>query len=694
MDAWLGGTARIAAAVAGLAVAICASAAGARPIELSDYLRFQTASGPQISPDGSRIVYNRSHLDGQTDGYKSDVWIMDRNGAHDRFLLDGSGLKWSPTGDRIAYTAADGEHGSQVFVRWMEGPGAALPITHGSLSPSGLAWSPGGDRIAFFGTVDAPPSGFTITPPADLAGIKWNEAPKVVDTLNYRDIEGGIERKQTQIFVVSASGFVPQQITRGDCSVGARFSGIPFFGGPLQWTPDGQRIVFDGYCAKDDFASSQRSDIQIVDVATGAATTLTHTPGFWDSPKVSPDGQWIAFEGYRDLAASFPEVEIHLMRIDGSDDRVLLKDTPDRIYTMFWAPDGRGLYWGTKEKGASNVHYLDLAGHDRLVTRGPQVVGVANIARDGTAVGSRRTPTSNGDIVLVDLKTGRLTPLTDVNAELLKTVSMASTEEIWFKSADGTPVQGWLIKPAGFDPARKYPLILNIHGGPHDMTTGVGLDFRYQEFAAKGYVVLISNPRGSTGYGAKFANATANAFPGDKDYQDLMAGVDATIARGFIDPKRLYVMGCSGGGALTAWIVGHTDRFAAAAVMCPVIDQISMAGTTDVTTYGYIQFRAPFWEDPKPWLEHSPLMYVGAVKTPTLLVTGDHDYRTPFSQSEEFYKALKVHGVDTRLIIVPGETHLPWSGRPSDFFRVQLFLEKWFAEHPGPTPAAAAPENP
>lgn len=207
---------------------------------------------------------------------------------------------------------------------------------------------------------------------------------------------------------------------------------------------------------------------------------------------------------------------------------------------------------------------------------------------------------------------------------------------------------------------------------------GEGFDFRYQEFAARGYLVLWSNPRGSTGYGHAFANAIDGAFPGDKDFSDLMAVVDEATRRGVTDPSRLYVMGCSGGGALTEWVIAHTNRFAAATVMCPVSDWISLAGTSDAAAWAQTRFRKPFWENPAPWLEHSPIMHVGDVHTPTLVMIGDDDYRTPRGQAEEYYAALKVRDVPTKLIIVKGESHQPWHAAVSNLFRTQLYIEKWF----------------
>jgi dipeptidyl aminopeptidase/acylaminoacyl peptidase len=253
-------------------------------------------------------------------------------------------------------------------------------------------------------------------------------------------------------------------------------------------------------------------------------------------------------------------------------------------------------------------------------------------------------------------------------------------EELWYTSKDGTRIQGWLVQPPGFDPQQKYPLILHIHGGPHSMY-GVGFNFSFQDFAARGYLVLYTNPRGSTGYGTAFGNAIHAAYP-SVDYDDLMAGVDAVEARGIVDTARLYVTGVSGGGVLSSWIIGHTNRFAASAVRAPVINWISFAGNTDITAWGYARFDQPYWEDPHKWLQHSPLMYVKNVRTPTLLMTGELDLRTPIGQAEEYYQALKTLGVPTALLRFHEEYHGTGS-KPANFLRTQEYIASWFDKYPG-----------
>jgi dipeptidyl aminopeptidase/acylaminoacyl peptidase len=307
---------------------------------------------------------------------------------------------------------------------------------------------------------------------------------------------------------------------------------------------------------------------------------------------------------------------------------------------------------------------------------------LVDVGANGLMVGTRSTPTKSNDVVAFALpKTtapvSAFTQLTSVNDDVLGGKTLAETEEIWYTSKDGLRIQGWIVKPPGFDKTKKYPLMLEIHGGPQSMYN-VGFSFARQDNAANGYVILYTNPRGSTGYGTKFTNEIKNAYPG-KDYDDLMTGVDSVINRGYIDSKNMFVFGCSGGGVLTAWIVGHTDRFAAASSNCPVINWLSFVGETDGPGW-YRNFEKPFWEDPSEHLRRSPIMYVGNVKTPTMLMTGVLDLRTPMPQTEEFYTALKLRGVPTAMVRFNNEFH-GTSSTPSNFLRTQLFMRSWFDKY-------------
>jgi dipeptidyl aminopeptidase/acylaminoacyl peptidase len=304
------------------------------------------------------------------------------------------------------------------------------------------------------------------------------------------------------------------------------------------------------------------------------------------------------------------------------------------------------------------------------------------MARPGELVGTRSSFQAPDDVVKITMdRKGQatVTQLTAVNDDLLAGRKLATAEEVWYTSTGGAKVQGWIVKPPDFDPAKKYPLFLEIHGGPQGMYS-VGFDMMWQVFASAGYVVLYTNPRGSTGYGDAFVRSIEKAYPG-VDYDDLMAGVDTVIGRGYVDTKRLYVSGCSGGGVLSSWVIGHTKRFAAAAVRCPVTNWISMAGQTDVPYFAYSFFDKPFWDDPAAWLKQSSLSYVGNITTPTLLMTGILDLRTPMPQTEEFYAALQVRGVPTKLLRFENEWHGTESV-PSNWMRTMLYMMSWFKQYP------------
>jgi len=349
--------------------------------------------------------------------------------------------------------------------------------------------------------------------------------------------------------------------------------------------------------------------------------------------------------------------------------------------SVTWAADGTGLYFTAQDRGAQNLHFAAARGGTRQLTEGAHLIQLGSIGRNGLVAAIRTDLDEPPDVITLDVRTPRqINRLTRVNEDVLGggRIRLGQVEEIWYTSSGGARVQGWVVKPPSFDPTRRYPLIMEIHGGPHGMYN-VGFNYVFQNFAANGYVVLYTNPRGSTGYGSDFGNAIFRAYP-SVDYDDLMAGVDTVVGRGYIDTERMYVGGCSGGGVLSSWVIGHTNRFAAAAVRCPVINWMSMAGNTDIPLFTYNFFERPFWEDPQPWLRQSSLMYVGNVTTPTLLMTGEQDMRTPMAQTEEYFAALKMRGVPTVLLRFNNQYHGTGT-RPSNFMRTQLYMMSWYQRY-------------
>lgn len=633
-------------------------------ITLDLYLDWETVADPQVSPDGRQIVYTRRWVDKLNDRWESSLWIMNADGSRNRHLIDGSSPRWSPDGSRIAFLARGEPSGSQIFVRWMDDEGAVTQITRLTEAPSNITWSPDGRYIAF--TMLVPKrERWNIDLPARPRGARWTEDPIIETRLNFRrDRQGWLPQGHRHIFVVPADGGTPRQITSGDWDHGAP-----------SWTPDGRHILFSSLRVEDAEYRWRESDIYAVDVATGEIRQLTTRSGPDNDPVVSPDGRYVAYTGYDWTDDTFVESRLYVMGIDGSNPRSLTDDLDRSPSNVFWAPDGSGIYFTAASEGTQNLYFAPLRGPVRKVTDGYHMLAVTGASPNGLAVGTLTSPHEPGDVVAFELRApSRIRRLTAVNDDVLAGRKLGEVEEIWYTSFDGLRIQGWIVKPPDFDPSKKYPMMLSIHGGPHSMYN-VGFNFGWQEHAANGYVVLYTNPRGSSGYGSAFGNAIKRAYPG-RDYDDLMIGVDSLIARGYIDERNLFVYGCSGGGVLTAWIVGHTDRFAAASANCPVTNWLSFVGTTDGAGW-YRNFDKLPWEDPSEHLRRSPLMYVGNVKTPTMLMTGENDLRTPISQTEEFYMALKMRQVPTAMIRFRDEWHGTTS-RPSNFMRTQLYLRSWF----------------
>jgi dipeptidyl aminopeptidase/acylaminoacyl peptidase len=374
------------------------------------------------------------------------------------------------------------------------------------------------------------------------------------------------------------------------------------------------------------------------------------------------------------------------MDIDGKNKRRLaegLDRSPGGFGAggLIWAPDNSGVYFTAEDRGTENLWFASVkGGAAKQVTQGNHDLSVSSVSGNGIAAAVLTSPSEPGDVVTFSMKLGVPKKLTNVNGDLLEGRQLGEVEEIWYDSVGGKKIQGWLVKPPDFDPTKKYPLMLYIHGGPHSMY-GVGFNFEFQNHAAEGYLVLYTNPRGSTGYGQDFGNAIKNNYPG-QDYDDLINGVDAVIKKGCVDERNLFVCGGSGGGVLTSWIVGHTNRFAAAVVMKPVVNWYSFVGTTDGSSW-YYNFKSLPWEDPSEHLRRSPLTYVGNVKTPTMLLTGELDLRTPMEQTEQYYRALKMRKVDTVMVRINDEYHgfNATPRHPSNRLSQILYLRGWFEKY-------------
>ena len=658
-------------------------------LSLDLYLDLEEVQEPRLSPDAKQIVYTRRYVDKLNDKWESALWIMNADGGKQRFLVKGSAPRWSPDGTRLAYLAEGEPRGSQVFVRYMDAEGASTQITRVDKAPASLSWAPDGKQLAFLMLVPKADT-WSIKMPAAPRGAKWTEPPRIIERLNYRrDRVGFLEDGYRHVFLVPANGGTPRQLTSGDYDHGGGFGGDS----PLDWTPDGKEILVSGLRAEDADYQWRESEIYAVNVADKSVRQLTRRKGPDANPAISPDGKWVAYTGFDASEDTYTTSKLYLMGIDGSNPRRLAADLDRSPESTFWAPDKSGVYFTAEDHGSKNLYFAPVAGGPaKAVTQGTQILTLSDVSASGLAVGTVTSPKKPADVVAFSLAKPELRQLTNVNDDILQDVTLGDVEEINYSSVGETPIQGWIVKPPGFDPQKKYPLMLSIHGGPHSMY-GVAFNYAFQEHAAQGYVVLYTNPRGSTGYGSAFGNAINNAYP-SKDYDDLMKGVDVALAKGYVDEKNLFVYGCSGGGVLTAWTVGHTDRFAAASSNCPVINWVSFVGTTDGSSW-YRNFKKAPWEDLTEHWDRSPLKYVGNVKTPTMLMTGVNDLRTPISQTEEFYEALKFRKVPTAMVRFNDEFH-GTSSKPSNFIRTQLYLRRWFTKYSrgGTAPSVTSQPNP
>jgi len=653
--------------------------AGDHPATLQprDLFDLEWADGPALSPDARLVVYQRSGYDIMRDRRTRHLWQVNLDtGRHAPLTGNaaGGGATFSPDGTRLAWIAGqDGR--AQIMLRWLDS-GEQTALGWLPFAPSELTFSPDGKHIAFSMLVEADASARTALPKKP-EGAQWAPAATYIDRMVYRaDGAGYLRPGYRHIFVIPSEGGTPRQVSRGDFN----------YRTPV-WSRDGRALYVVSNQSPDWEYQPTESEIYRLDLASGKVSALTDRRGPDHSPALSPDGKQLAYVGHDDTGKGHQVTQLSVLDLASGQSRVLTAELDYPAAQPRWDRNGRGIFFSYERHGRGHLAWIPATG-GRIDTLSddmggtsigrPYTGGSFSVAGDHIAY-TRDSLYRPAELAIIQ-RGGKPRVLTDLNADVLNHKQLGEVEEFWFKSsADGLDVQAWLVKPPQYQKGQRYPLLLEIHGGPY-AAYGPRFAAETQLYASAGYAVLYVNPRGSTSYGQAFADHIHHNYP-SQDYDDLISAVDTVIAQGVADPEQLYVTGGSGGGVLTAWIIGHTDRFKAAVVAKPVIDWISFSLTADMAPY-FTQywFPAPPWEAFEHYWKYSPLAYVGNVTTPTLLITGENDYRTPIPESEQYYQALKLRKVDAAMLRIPGASH-GIGARPTETLHQVLGTLDWFKRY-------------
>jgi dipeptidyl aminopeptidase/acylaminoacyl peptidase len=651
-----------------------------QPFSRMDVFDLEWVEHPRVSPDGDHVVYERRGTDVMEDRRTSHLWIVGADGSgHEKLTTreaDASNPRWSPGGSKIAFTSSSEAHGTEIYLHWVES-GRTARLTQLENAPSGLSWSPDGNHIAFSAHVSEPEPQL-VSPPDAPEGADWAEPPRVETRLNHEaDGVGVLDYGYDHLFVVPVEGGGARQVTSGDYHHSDR---------PV-WTPDGEALIFSAN-RHDDWERERRdSEIYRVALDSGEITALTDRFGPAHTPRVSPDGETIAYLGYQDEVQTYQVTELRVMDADGTDRRTVETGLNRSVADVAWDEDGEGLYLQYTDEGTIKIAHTSLEGGAETVAQDvggttigrPYGGGSFSVSNTGRLAFNLADPSRPAE--LATTRRGQETrQLTDLNGDLLDHRTLGQVEEIRYSSSkDGREIHGWVVTPPNFDPDRTYPLMVEIHGGPIS-NYGPNFSAEIQLYAADGYVVFYPNARGSTSYGEEFGNLLYNDFSGG-EYQDIMDGVNRLVERDYLTEDSLYVTGGSAGGTSTAWIVGKTDRFRAAAVQKPVTNWISKTLAAD-NYYGYHDYRYPGqpWENPMEYWDVSPVSLLGSINTPTIVMVGGADLRTPPWQAKQIYNGLKLRGVETAYVEIPGASH-GIAQRPSQLITKADHVLAWFERY-------------
>jgi dipeptidyl aminopeptidase/acylaminoacyl peptidase len=684
---------------------------GGKRITIEDLLAFRWIADAQLSPDGRTVAYTEEVIgqsaggDGSTHAYRSALWLVDTDGGAQRQFTTGEARDrhpiWSPDGTRILFIsdrgAAPGAKSPRPKHLWVIAShgGEARRLTRAEHQPADAAWSPNGLQIAFTGK---PPAG---APPASDV--------RVITRLKHKaDGEGFWDGRYKHIFLVSAEGGDAQQLTSGD-----------FDHREPAWSPDATRIAFVANRSAD-ADHTNAADVWVLTVSSGELRRLTASRGPVLAPAWSPDGSMIAYLGHENTVQSASNLTLWIVSADGSApprsvtshfDRSLIHHVISDMRSHpaaghpAWSADGRSIFVLVADGGRTALASVNVeAGTVRLMTsRRREIYGESYDAKRRHVVLATSDTSNIGDLWVAPVEgldagepfvsVTRERRLTRVNADLFDRAELSRPERYAYVGADGWTIEGWVMAPVGYEPGHRYPTILEIHGGPHS-AYGEAFFHEFQVLAALGYAIVYTNPRGSQGYGQAFTSATHNDW-GGRDYQDIMAGLDAALARfPFLDSDRLGVAGGSYGGYMTNWIIGQTGRFKAAVTMRSIANCLSQWGMSDLAyNKGAWEFPGDPWESPEFYWQRSPLAHVNKITTPLLILHSENDLRCPIGEGEQLFAALKKLGRTATFVRFPNESHeLSRSGQPQHRIERLRLIADWFVTHipPSPRPIAAA----
>lgn len=627
-----------------------------RAFDYLDVFDLEWASDPQISPNGKEIVYLRNGFDIMTDKKVGSLWIIDEKGGNHRKLTSSdrpeSQAKWSPDGKRIAFVSST-EKGAEIFIYWIKNNTYAR-ISQLEKSPSSLTWSSNGKQLAFSSFVPGPSPKIS-TMPAKPESAVWAKAPRITTRLKHEaDGQGYLPDGFYQLFVIDTQGGKAKQVTHDKYH----------HRGGISWGKKSNKLYFSANRSSNWEYEFGDSNIFSVDIKSKEIIQLSANNGPEYNPIVSPDGRKIAYLGYEDKIRTYQLTELFVMNIDGSGKERWLIELDRSIKNIQWGRDSETIYYSYDDKGNTKIGKVKNIGRGTVIAENmggttigrPYASGSFSISARGHMVYTSSTPYHPSELIYQKKnKEGEF--ITTLNHDVFEDIELGKVEEVWYKSSvDGRDIQGWIIKPPFYDSNKQYPLLVENHGGPI-LNYGDRFTAELQLYASKGYLVFYPNPRGSTSYGEKFGDLLFNNYPGD-DYQDVMDGVDHLISKGLAYEDQLFVTGGSAGGIMTAWMIGKNKRFEAAVVHKPVMNWISKTLVAD-NYYGYANYRYPGqpWENFETYWKFSPISLVGNIETPTMVMVGMIDLRTPPSEAKQLYHALKLRRIETVLVEIPGASH-------------------------------------